>query len=82
MLRSDLCDYSNAYIVVKGRLSVTCTNNTNKRDEKLTFKINALFRSRIPNINNTFVDNPENLDIVMPMHNLLEYNDNYSIALL
>ena len=82
MLRSDLCDYSDAYIVVKGRISVTCINNTNKRDEKLTFKINALFRSCIPNINNTFVDNAEDLDIVMPMHNLLEYNDNYSIALL
>ena len=38
MLRSDLCDYSDAYIVVKGRISVTCINNTNKRDEKLTFK--------------------------------------------
>ena len=38
MLRSDLCDYSDTYIVVKGRISVTCINNTNKRDEKLTFK--------------------------------------------
>ena len=38
MLRSDLCDYSDTYIVLKGRISVTCINNTNKRDEKLTFK--------------------------------------------
>ena len=44
MLRSDLWDYSDAYIVVKGRISVTDTNNANKRDKKLTFKNNAPFR--------------------------------------
>ena len=44
MLRSDLWDYSDAYIVVKGRISVTDTNNANKRDKKLTFKNDAPFR--------------------------------------
>ena len=44
MLRSDLWDYSDAYIVVKGRISVRDTNNANKRDKKLTFKNNAPFR--------------------------------------
>ena len=50
------------------------------KNKKLTFKNNALFRSCISKINNTFVDNAENLDIVMPMYNLLEYSDNYSMT--
>ena len=80
MLRSDLCDYSDAYIVVKGRISVRGTNDANKRNKKLTFKNNAPFRSCISKINNTFIDNAEDLDIVMPMYNLLEYSDNYSMT--
>ena len=47
MLRSDLCDYSDAYIVAKGRISVTGTDNANRRSKKLTFKNNALFTSYI-----------------------------------
>ena len=65
------------HIVVKGRVSVTGTNNANRRNKKLTFKNNAPFRSCISKINNTFVDNGEDLDIVMSMYNLLEYSDNY-----
>ena len=78
MLRSDLCDYSDAYIVVKGIISVRGTNANNRINKKLTFKNNAPFRSCISKINNTFIDNAEDLDIVMPMYNLLEYSDNYS----
>ena len=70
MLRSDFCDYSDAYIVVKGRISVTGMSNANKRDKKLTFKSNVSFRSCISKINNTFLDNAKDLDIVMAMHNL------------
>ena len=44
MLRSDLCDYSDVYIVVKGRISVTGPNSANKRDKKLNFNSNASFR--------------------------------------
>ena len=77
ILRSDLCDYSDAYIVVKGRISVTGDNNANKRNKKLNFKNNALFTSCISKIDNTFVDNAEDFDIVMMMYNLLEYSDNY-----
>ena len=77
MLRSNLCDHSDAYIVVKGKISITGTNAANRINKKLTFKNNAPFRSRIKKINNTFIDNAEELDIVMPMHNLLEYSDNY-----
>ena len=78
MLRSDLCNYSNAYIVMKERISVSGTNNASKRNKKLTFK-NAPFRLFTSKINDTFVDNAEDLYIVMPLYNLLEYNDNYSM---
>ena len=77
MLRSDLCDYSDAYIVVKGITSTKGTNNVNRRNKKLTFKNNAPFRSCISKINNTFIDNAEDLDIVMSMYNLLKYSGNY-----
>ena len=72
MLRSDLCDYSDASIVAKGRISVTSTRNSNKRNKKLTFKNNALFRSCISKINNTFIDYSEDLDIVIRIYILLE----------
>ena len=76
MLRLGLCDYSNAYIVVKGRISVSGTNAANRRNRKLTFKSNAPFRSCISKICKTFIENAEGLDIVMPMYNLLQYSDN------
>ena len=69
-----------ASIVVKGIISVTGTNNANRRNKKLTFKNNAPFRSCITKINNTFIDNAEYIDIVMLMCNLLEYSDNYSMT--
>ena len=77
MLKSDLCDYSDAYIVVKGTTIVEGINYTNKRNKKLIFKNNARFRSCISKINNTFIDNAEDLDIVMPMYSLLQYSGNY-----
>ena len=80
MLRSDLCEYINAYIVVKGTTTVEGDDDYKKRNKKLTFKNNAPFRSCISKLNNTFADDPEDLDIVMPMYNLLEYSDNYSIT--
>ena len=63
MLRSYLCDYSDAYIVVKGRIAVTGDNNVNARNKKLIFKNNAPFRSCTSKINNIFIDNAEDLDI-------------------
>ena len=80
MLKSDLWDYSDAYTVVKGRLSIRVTNNANRTNKKLTFKNNAPFRSCVSKINSTFIDNAEDLDIVMPMYNLLEYSDNYTMT--
>ena len=77
MLRSDLCDFSDAYIVVKGTMTVTNPDN-NAYDKKLAFKINAPFVSCILKINITLADNAEDLVVVMPMYNLLEYSKNYS----
>ena len=76
ILRSNLCDYSDAYIVVKGTITVTRPNSV-LYVQKLAFKNNAPFVSCISKINNTLIDNSEDLDIVMPMYNLLEYSQNY-----
>ena len=82
MLKSSLCDYSDAYILVKGTISVSNTtakgaavNNTNK---KVMFKNCASFTNCISEINNTQIDNAKDIHIVMPMYNLIEYSDNYA----
>ena len=82
MLKSSLCDYSDAYILVKGTINVNNTaaadadaNNTNN---KVIFKNCAPFTNCISEINNTQVDNAKDIDIVMPMYNLIECSDNYS----
>ena len=77
MLRSNLCDFSDAYIVVKGIIILDGAANANKRNKSTAFKNNAPFISCIFNINNTFIDNAEDLDVVMPIYNLLEYSKNY-----
>ena len=100
MLRSDLCDSSDAYTVVTGNiivtkkrftandfeapnntnLNATNTNNANNNafgEKKLVFKNNAPFVNCISKIDSMKIDNAENLDVVMPMYNLLEYTKNY-----
>ena len=80
MLQSDLCDFSDAYIVVKGDITLTKTNGRgiiDIRNRFLAFKNNAPFTNCISKINNVLIDNAEDLDIVMPMYNLLEYSKNY-----
>ena len=100
MLRSDLCDFSDAYIVVQGNIFVTkktftaddidapnntaanvnATNTANNNafgNKKLVFKNNAPFINCISKINGVKIDNAEDLDVVMPMYNLLEYSKNY-----
>ena len=69
MLISDFCEYSDAYIVVKGTITFECTNNMKIRNKKLIFKNNAPFKKFISKINNPFTDDTENLDIVTPMQN-------------
>ena len=80
MLRSDLCDYS-AYILVNGTITVTANVGANnirdKKDRKLILKNNAPFVSCITRINNELIEDADDLDIVMPMYNLLENSKNY-----
>ena len=78
MLRSDFSDYSDSCIVVRGTITSAGTNSDNRRSEKLAFNNNAPFCSCISKINNTFMENAEDCNIVMLMNNLLEYSDNYS----
>ena len=76
MLRSDLCDFTDAYIVVKKDIAVTEQNNA-KRNKSIAFKNNAPFINCTSKINGVQIDNVEDLDVVMPMYNLLQYSKNY-----
>ena len=84
MLRSNLCDYADVYILVKGTITITGTGNdaatrqADEGDKGITFKNCAPFTKCISRINNTDIDNAQDIDIVMPMYNLIEYSDNYS----
>ena len=75
MLRPYLCDFSDVYIVVKG--AITITEPDNAKRNSVAFKNNASFINGILKINGVEIDNAEDLDVVMPMCNLLEYNKNY-----
>ena len=84
MLRSNLCDYSDAYILVKGTITVAApgvNNNADnirdKRNRPLILKNNAPFVSCITRINGQLIEDADDLDIVMSMYNLLEYSKNY-----
>ena len=100
MLRSDLYDFSDAYIIVKGNITVNkktftaddieesnntlantnATNTANNNafgEKKLVFKNNALFINCISKISGIKIDSAEDLDVIMPMYNLLEYSRNY-----
>ena len=80
MLRSDLCDFSDAYIVVKRSITLAKTDRRrfiDIRNRFLAFKNNAPFTNCISKINNVLIDKAEDLDVVMPMHNLLGYSKNY-----
>ena len=80
MLRSDLCDFSDAYIVVKGDITLTKTNKRriiDIRNRFLAFKNNAPFTNCISKINNVLTVNAEDLHVVMLMYILFEYSKNY-----
>ena len=84
MLRSNLCHFSEAYIFVKGSITITGDGDNNaarqadERDKGVTFKNYAPFIKCISRINNTEIDNAQDIDILMPMYKLIEYSDNYS----
>ena len=84
MLRSNLCDYSDAYILVAGTITVTtpganngANNIRDKRNRPLILKNNAPFLSCITRINSELIEDANDLDIVIPIYNLLEYSKNY-----
>ena len=82
MLKSSLCDYSDAYIFVKVTITIPNTAaagaNANNANKKVIFKNFAPFINCISEINNTKLDIAKDIDIVIPMYNLREYSDNYS----
>ena len=84
MLRSNLCDYADAYILVKGTITITgagdddAAKRLDERNKGVIFKNCAPFTKCISKINDTEIDNAQDIDIVMPMYNLIEYSNNCS----
>ena len=84
MLRCSLCDFVDASIVVKGTITITgvridaAARQGDERNKGLVFKTCAPFTKCISKINSTETDNAQDIDIVMPVYNLIEYSDNYS----
>ena len=84
LLKSSLCDYSDAYILVKGKITITGTGDdaaarqADERDKGVAFKNCAPFTDCISEMNSTQIGNCKDIDIVMPLYNLLEYSDNYA----
>ena len=84
MLKSSLCGYSNAFILVKGEITFTgagddaAARKPDERDKGVAFKNCAPFTYCISEINNIQTDNCKDIDIVAPLYNLLEYSDNYA----
>ena len=82
MLRSDLCDYSDAHILVNGTIAVNgivngAENEIIRRNRPLILKNNASFVSCITRINGELIEDADDLNVVIPMYNLLEYSKNY-----
>ena len=77
MLRSDLFDFSDACIFGKRTITITGGSNSGSKNRPLAFKNNAPFISYISKINNALIDKTEDLDVAIPMYNLIEYSKNY-----
>ena len=84
MARSNLCDYSDVYILVSGAITITgggdndAKKRADERNKGVIFKNRAPYSDCISNINNTQIDHAKDIDVVMPMYNFIEYSDNYS----
>ena len=77
MLRSHLCNFSDTYILVKGTITLTKANGRgiiDIRNKFSAFKNNTPFTNCISKINNVLIDKAKDLDVLMPMYNLLEYS--------
>ena len=83
MLRSNLCDYVDAYILVNGTITIIgdggddAAKRADERDKGVIFKNCAPFTKCISRINNTEIDNAKDIDIVLTIYNLIENSDNY-----
>ena len=77
ILRSGLCNYSDAHILVKGTITVAGTHPRDRTNRPLILKNNAPFISCISKVHNELIEDAEDLDIVMPMYSFLEYSKNY-----
>ena len=73
VLKSNLCDYNDAYILVTGDITIIGDNG-----HGVAFKNCAPFTKCITNIDGTTIDDAEDLDLVMSMYSLIEYSSNYS----
>ena len=73
-METSLCDYSHAYILATGNIGVVGANN----NTELGFKNCTPFRKYRTEISDTFIDEAEDINIAMPMYNLIEHSDNYS----
>ena len=84
MLKSSLCDYSDAYILVKGTITINgrgadaAARQADERDKVVIFKNCAPFTNCISEINNTQIENAKDIDVVMPMYKLIKCSDNYA----
>ena len=84
MLKYSLCDYRDAYLLVKGKITITgagddeVARQADERDKDVAFKNCAPFTNCISEINNTQVENAKDIDIVRPIYNLIEYGNNYA----
>ena len=84
MIKSSLCDYDDAHILVKGNITIvgkgadTAVTEGEKGDKKIIFKTSTTLTDCINEINNTQLDNAKDVDFVMPMYHLIEYSDNHS----
>ena len=84
MLKSRLCDYNDSYTLLSGTITIAggedngAGKRADKREKGVIFKNCAPFTDCISEINNTQIDNANDIDVVMPMYNVIEYSDNYS----
>ena len=84
ILTSNLCDYADAYILVRGTITITgagadaAARQADERNKSLIFKYCAPFTKCISRINNAEIDTAQNINIVKLMYNLIDYSDNYS----
>ena len=76
MLQQDSSDCNDVYNIVNGTITVEGYDNRGIKNRLLAFKNNALFISSIFKINNVLIDNAKDLEVEMPMYNLIEYSKN------